>query len=81
MDSNVRKAIRKRNGLLKNYSRQKPPASWEKYRAQRNYTTALIRSNKVQYYANLHDKLQEPETSSKKSGGESLNLYMDKKCG
>jgi hypothetical protein len=42
MNSKFRKAIRKRNRLLKNYSRLKTSASWEKYRVQRNYTTTLI---------------------------------------
>jgi hypothetical protein len=67
MNSKVRKAIRKRNRLLKKYSRLKTSAYWEKYRVPRNYTTTLIRSNKAHYYANLNNKLQ--EVSSKKWWG------------
>ena len=78
MNSKVRKAIRKRNRLLKNHSRLKTSASWEKYRVQRNYTTTLIRSNKALYYVNLNNKLQEPEVSSKKWWGIVKSLYGQK---
>ena len=60
-----RKAIRKRNRLLKIHTKRNSLSSWEKYRSQRNFTTALIRSSKNQYYAKLNNKLQDPNTSSK----------------
>jgi hypothetical protein len=74
MNSKVKKAIRKRNRLLKT------SASWEKYRVQRNYTTTLIRSNKAHYYVNLNNMLQEPEVSSKKWWGILKFLYGQKMC-
>ena len=43
MNKTVRRAIRKRNRLLKIHCRVKSLVSWEKYRQQRNYTTTLIR--------------------------------------
>jgi hypothetical protein len=69
MDGNVRRAI-KRNRLLKRYSRHKTPASWEKYRVQRNYTTSLIRLNKVKY--------GDPKISPKKWWGIVKSLYGQK---
>jgi hypothetical protein len=38
--------------------------SWEKYRQQRNFTTALIRSNKTKYYSKLNERLQGTSISS-----------------
>ena len=60
MNTTVRRAIRKRNRLLKIHCRVKSLVSWEKYRQQRNYTTALIRYNKQKYYEKLNSKLQDP---------------------
>jgi hypothetical protein len=77
MDGNVRRAI-KRNRLLKRYSRHKTPASWEKYRVQRNYTTSLIRLNKVKYYASLNQDLGDPKISPKKWWGIVKSLYGQK---
>ena len=78
MSSNIRKAIRKRNRLLKIHSKRNSLSSWEKYRSQRNFTTALIRSSKKQYYAKLNNKLQDPNTSSKKWWGIVKSLYGQK---
>ena len=78
MNSGVRKAIRKRNRLLKIHTIRNSSSSWEKYRSQRNFTTALIRSSKRQYYANLNNKLQDPDTSSKQWWGIVKSLYGQK---
>ncbi len=69
MNSDIRKAIRKRNRLLKFYCRHKSSGAWENYRVQRNLTTLLIRTVKVKYYTNLSDKLQDPEIGHKKMVG------------
>ena len=75
MNTTVRRAIRKRNRLLKIHCRVKSLVSWEKYRQQRNYTTALIRYNKQKYYKKLNSKLQDPSISNKNWWGivKSLN--------
>lgn len=78
MNSGVRKAIRKRNRLLKVHTIRNSSSSWENYRSQRNFTTALIRSSKRQYYANLNNKLQDPDTNSKKWWGIVKSLYGQK---
>ena len=78
MNGKVRGAIRKRNRLLKIHSRLKSPASWEKYRIQRNYTSSLIRHSKKIYYENLNSKLSDPTICSKKWWGIIQSLYGQK---
>ena len=78
MNSGVRKAIRKRNRLLKIHTIRNSSSSWEKYRSQRNFTTALIRSSKRQYYSNLNIMLQDADTSSKQWWGIVKSLYGQK---
>ena len=78
MNGKVRGAIRKRNRLLKIYSRLKSPASWEKYRIQRNYTSSLMRHSKKIYYENLNSKLSDPTICSKKWWGIVKSLYGQK---
>ena len=78
MNSGVRKAIRKRNILLKIHNIKNSLSSWEKYRSQRNLTTALIKSSKNQYYAKLNSMLMDPSTSSKKWWGIVKSLYGQK---
>ena len=78
MNSGVRKAIRKRKRLLKIHTIRNSSSSWEKYRSQRNFTTALIRSSKRQYYSNLNIMLQDPDTSSKQWWGIVKSLYGQK---
>ena len=78
MNSDIRKAIRKRNRLLKYYCRHKSPRAWENYRVQRNLTTFLIRTAKEKYYTNLSDKLQDPEIGHKKWWGIIKSLYGNK---
>ena len=78
MNGKVRGALRKRNRLLKIHSRLKSPASWEKYRIQRNYTSTLIRYSKKTYYENLNLKLSDPTIWSKKWWGIVKSLYGQK---
>ena len=47
VNSEIRRAIRKRNRLLKYYCRHKSPEAWEIYRRQRNFTTILIRKRNL----------------------------------
>lgn len=49
MNSEIRKAIRRRNRLLKLFCRRNSSAAWENYRVQRNLTTSLIRTCKERY--------------------------------
>ena len=78
MSSDIRKAIRKRNRLLKYFCRHKSPRAWENYRVQRNLTTFLIRTAKTKYYTNLSDKLQDPKIGQKKWWGIIKSLYGNK---
>lgn len=78
MNSKIRKAIRKRNRLLKFYCRRKNSTTWENYRLQRNLTTTLIRICKTKYFANLNMKLQDPKLGPKKWWGIVKSLYGSK---
>lgn len=78
MNSEIRKAIRKRNRLLKNFCRRKSPATWENYRSQRNFTTSLIRTCKARYFADLNEKLQDPKIGPKRWWGIIKSLYGNK---
>jgi hypothetical protein len=78
MTSEIRRAIRKRNRLLKVFGRLKNPVAWENYRLQRNYTTSLIRSSKERYFANLNVELQNPNIGQKKWWGLVKSLYGNK---
>ena len=59
MNSEIRRAVRKRNRLLKIFCQNRVPENWEVYRFQ-NFTTSLIRRRKRSYYNNLNNKLQDP---------------------
>ena len=63
------------SGLLKIHTNRNLLSSWEKCRSQRNFTTALIKFSKNQYYAKLNNKFQDPNTSSKKWWGIVKSLY------
>ena len=60
MNSLIRKSIRKRDRLLKLNSRYRTLSTWGRYKQQRNLTTSLIRSRKMEYYKNVNLKLQDP---------------------
>ena len=75
MNTTVRRGIHKRNRLLKIHCRVKSLVSWEKYRQQRNYTTALIRYNKQKYYEKSNSKLQNSSISNKNWWGIVKSLY------
>ena len=75
MNGKVRGAIKKRNRLLKIDSRLKSPASWKKYRIQRNYTSTLSRYSKKTYYENLNLKLSDLTICSKKWWGIVRSLH------
>ena len=78
MNSLIRKSIRKRDRLLKLNSRYKTVSTWERYKQQRNLTTSLIRSRKMEYYKNLNLKLQDPNLGSKKWWGLVKSIYGGK---
>ncbi|XP_028412551.1 uncharacterized protein LOC114535443 [Dendronephthya gigantea] len=66
MISAVRTAIRKRNRLLKQFSKRKTDFLWRRYKNQRNYTMWLIREAKTSYYRKLNNKLSDPSLGPKK---------------
>jgi hypothetical protein len=78
VNSEIRRAIRKRNRLLKYYCRHKSPEAWEIYRRQRNFTTTLIRKRKLIYYDTLNAKLQNPKIGPKKWWSIVKSLYGSK---
>ena len=43
MTCQIRTAVRKRDRLLKTYSKCKSPTSWDRYRVQRNLVVSLVR--------------------------------------
>ena len=74
--SEIRKAIRKRNRLLKKHWVKKTTFTWQRYKVQRNSTTSLIRNAKISYYQKLNIQLSDPMLSSKKwwPGSSSENI-------
>ena len=66
MTSAVRSAIRKRNIILKQFSKKKTRLLWKKYKDQRNYTTTLIRETKIKYYEKLNIQLSDFRLCQKK---------------
>ena len=48
MNSEIRRAVRRRNRLLKIFCQNKLPENWEVYRLQRNFTTSLTGRHKLQ---------------------------------
>jgi hypothetical protein len=67
--SEIRKAIRKRNRLLKKHWVKKTTFTWQRYKVQRKSTTSLIRDAKISYYQKLNIQLSDSMLSSKKSWG------------
>lgn len=66
MNGDIRRAIRKRDRLLKVYTRYKCPSKWENYRVQRNLVVHLIRKAKLDYNHKINEQLSNPITSAKK---------------
>ena len=67
MNSEIRRAVRRRNRLLKIFCQNKVPENWEVYRLQR--TTSLTGRRKKSYHNNLNNKLQDPLLGAKNGGG------------
>lgn len=78
MSNEIRRSIRKRNRLLKIYSRTKSMHSWERYRVQRNLVVSLIRVAKRNYDIKLNQILCDPQTSAKKWWGLVKSAYGNK---
>ena len=78
MNSEVRRAVRKRNRLLKKFCANKNPENWELYRRQRNNTTTLIRKSKISFYNKLNNKLNDALLGPKKWWGIVKQLYGSK---
>ena len=66
MTGQIRKAVRKRDRLLKTYSKYKSPTSWDRYRVQRNLVVSLVRKAKIYYNTKTNYALSDPAIYSKK---------------
>ena len=66
MNGAIRRAIRKRDRLLKAYTKFKSSSKSEKYRINRNLVVKLIRKAKLDYQQKTNKLLSNPETSAKK---------------
>ena len=78
MTNSIRCLIRKRDRLLKAYSRVKTAANWKRYRTHRNLVVAKIRLAKVTYDAKISQVLSDPLTSAKKWWGIVKLTYANK---
>ena len=66
MNGDVRRAIRKRNRLLRIHNNRSNDHSWKNYRKERNLTTKLIRSAKQRFYHKINKDLSSPSINVKK---------------
>ena len=66
MNGSIRRAIRRRDRLLKLFSRHRSTVKWENYRKQRNYVVSFIRSAKKEFSEKLASSLSNPTISPKK---------------
>ena len=66
MTGHIRTAVRKRDRLLKTYSKYKSPISGDGYRVQRNLVVSLVRKAKNNYNTKTNQALSDPAISSKK---------------
>ena len=77
----IRKAVQKRDRLLKTYSKSvnHRPTSWDCYRVQRNLVVSLVRKAKINYNTKTNQALSDPAISSKKWWCITKSIY-DNKC-
>lgn len=73
-----RRAIRKRDRLLKAYTKFKSSLKWEKYRINRNLVVKLIRKAKLDYQQKTNELLSNPETLAKKWWNVAKSFYGSK---
>jgi hypothetical protein len=66
MSGTIRRAMRKRNRLLKKFSNLKTSLNWQKYREQRNLVVNLVRNAKKDHNKKINSLLSNPSTSVKK---------------
>ena len=78
MNGAIRRAIRKRDRLLKAYTKFKSSSKWEKYRINRNLVVKLIRKAKLDYQQKTNELLSNPETSAKKWWNVAKSFYGSK---
>ena len=78
MTGQIRQGIRKRDRLLKIYSKRKSPVSLDRYRVQRNLVVCLVRKTKINYHIKINQALSDPSISSKKWRGIVKSLYGNK---
>ena len=76
MTNEIRRAIRRRDRLLKAHSRCKSNGSWERYRVQRNLVVSLIRIAKIDYNVKINQALCDPLISAKRWWGRVLVIRV-----
>ena len=79
MNGSICRAIRRRDHLLKLFSRHRSTVKWENYRKQRNYVISLIRSTK-EFSDKLASSLSIPTISPKKWWSYANSLQGNKNC-
>ena len=80
-DWSDRKAVQKRDRLLKTYSKYKSPTSWDRYRVQRNLVVSrlsLVRKAKINYNTKTNQTLSDPAISFKKWWRIAKSMYGNK---
>ena len=77
MNGAIRRAIRKRNRLLKSYTKFKSSSKWEKYRINRNLVIK-IRKAKLDYQQKTNEMLSNLATSAKKWWNVAKSFYGSK---
>ena len=80
MTGQIRKAVQKRDRLLKTYSKSvnHRPTSWDCYRVQRNLVVSLVRKAKINYNTKTNQALIDPAISSKKWWCITKSIYGNK---
>ncbi|OOY49087.1 hypothetical protein BOV97_13130, partial [Solemya velum gill symbiont] len=63
LDTHIKRKIRARKRAYRKAKRKNTHFYWEKFRKLRNETVAAIRKNKISYYNNLSNKLQNTHLS------------------
>ena len=69
MTGQIRQSIRKRDRLLKIYSKRKSLISWDRYRVQRNLVVCPVRKANIIYNIKINQALSDPAISAKKWWG------------
>jgi len=78
MYGGIRRAMRRRDRLLKVFNRDKSSSNWTAYREQRNLVVSLIRKAKAEYNRKINSILSDPATPSKRWWQVAKSFYGSK---